>query len=101
VNLPTNAHFHGYAHTNPLIPELVSGVQFREGPYFAEDGDFSAVKSKNINYMNQLDRPIVSVSGGGQGVGPVLRRGVAACRERVPARRDRGNSQRRSSGARR
>src|SRR5688572_5479564 len=67
VNLPTQAHFHGYADTNLLIPELVSGVQFKKGPYYAEDGDFSAAGSSNINYVNQLDRPIVSVSGGNQG----------------------------------
>ena len=28
--------------SNFLIPELVSGVQFKKGPYFADDGDFSA-----------------------------------------------------------
>jgi hypothetical protein len=69
VNLPTQAHFHGYADTNILIPELVSGVQFKKGPYYAEDGDFSAAGSSNVNYVNQLDRPIVSISGGGQGWG--------------------------------
>ena len=67
VNLPTQAHFHGYADTNILIPELVSGVQFKKGPYYAEDGDFSAAGASNVNYVNQLDRPIVSLSGGGQG----------------------------------
>jgi outer membrane cobalamin receptor len=69
VNLPTQAHFHGYADTNILIPELVSGVQFKKGPYFAEDGDFSAAGSSNVNYVNQLDGPLVSVSGGTQGWG--------------------------------
>jgi hypothetical protein len=69
VNLPTQAHFHGYADTNLLIPELVSGVQFKKGPYYAEDGDFSAAGSSNVNYVNSLDRPIVSVAGGGQGWG--------------------------------
>ena len=67
VNTPTGAHFHGYSDTNLLIPELVSGVQFKKGPYFAEDGDFSAAGSANVNYVNQLDRPVASVSGGGQG----------------------------------
>jgi hypothetical protein len=69
VNLPTQAHFHGYADTNILIPELVSGVQFKKGPYSAEDGDFSAAGSSNVNYVNLLDRPIVSLSVGGQGWG--------------------------------
>ena len=69
VNLPTQAHFHGYADTNTLIPELVSGVQFKKGPYYADDGDFSAAGSSNVNYVNRVDRPIVSLSGGGQGWG--------------------------------
>ena len=67
VNLPTQAHFHGYADTNLLIPELVSGVQFKKGPYFAEDGDFSAAGSSNINYVSVLDRPIATLGAGGQG----------------------------------
>jgi hypothetical protein len=67
VNMPSQAHFHGYADTNLLIPELVSGVQYRKGPYFAEDGDFAAAGSANVNYVNHLDRPLVSLSGGGQG----------------------------------
>ena len=58
------AHAQGYADANFLIPELVSGVQFRKGPYYAENGDFSSAGSANINYFNVLDRPIVSFSGG-------------------------------------
>jgi hypothetical protein len=64
VNMPTHAHAQGYADSNFLIPELVSGVQFRKGPYYAENGDFSSAGSANVNYFNVLDRPIVSVSAG-------------------------------------
>jgi hypothetical protein len=64
VNMPTHAHAQGYADSNFLIPELVSGVQFRKGPYYAENGDFSSAGSANINYFNVLERPIVSVRGG-------------------------------------
>ena len=64
VNMPTHAHAQGYADANFLIPELVSGVQFRKGPYYAENGDFSSAGSANINYFNVLDRPIVSYTGG-------------------------------------
>jgi hypothetical protein len=64
VNMPTHAHAQGYADSNFLIPELVSGVQFRKGPYYAENGDFSSAGSANINYFNVLDRPIVTLSGG-------------------------------------
>ena len=41
VNMPTHGHGHGYSDLNFLIPELVSGVQFSKGPYFAEQGDFA------------------------------------------------------------
>ena len=72
LNMPGGAHANGYLDSNVIIPELVSGVQFKKGPYFAEDGDFSAAGSANINYVNVLDRPIMSVSAGGQGWGRVF-----------------------------
>ena len=64
VNTPTGAHAHGYADVGFLIPELVSGVQDKKGPYFADEGDFSAAGSANVNYVNYLERPFVRVSGG-------------------------------------
>jgi hypothetical protein len=72
VNMPTHAHAQGYADSNFLIPELVSGVQFRKGPYYAENGDFSSAGSVNINYFNVLDRPMVSFTGGSFGYGRFL-----------------------------
>ena len=44
VNMPTHGHGQGYADLNFLIPELVSGVKYRKGPYFAEGGDFSLAR---------------------------------------------------------
>ena len=67
VNTPTGAHAHGYADVSFLIPELVSSVQFKKGPYFADEGDFAAAGAANINYVNQLERPIVRVSAGSDG----------------------------------
>lgn len=72
VNMPTHGHGHGYSDLNFLIPELVSGVQFSKGPYFADQGDFATAGAANINYTNTLDRPIVRAGGGGQGYGRVL-----------------------------
>jgi hypothetical protein len=72
VNMPTHAHAQGYADSNFLIPELVSGVQFRKGPYYAENGDFSSAGSANVNYFNVLDRPVVTLTGGSFGYGRFL-----------------------------
>ena len=80
VNTPTGAHAHGYADISFLIPELVSGVQFKKGPYFADEGDFSAAGAASINYVNALDRPLVRLSAGGQGWGRFL--GAASPRVR-------------------
>jgi hypothetical protein len=67
VNMPTHGHGHGYSDLSFLIPELVSGVQYSKGPYFAEQGDFASAGSANINYASALDRPLVRLSGGGHG----------------------------------
>ena len=67
VNLPTNGHGQGYSDLNFLIPELVSGVQYEKGPYFADQGDFATAGSANINYASTLEAPIVRVEAGGEG----------------------------------
>jgi hypothetical protein len=69
VNMPTHGHGHGYSDLNFLIPELISGVQFSKGPYFADQGDFTTAGAANINYVNRLARPLVRIGGGGDGFG--------------------------------
>ncbi len=75
VNMPTHAHGQGYSDLNFLIPELVSGVQFSKGPYYADQGDFATAGSSNINYATVLDDPIVHVEGGGEGYARVVAAG--------------------------
>lgn len=67
VNMPTHGHGHGYSDLNFLIPELISGVQFSKGPYFADQGDFATAGAANIRYTNSLVRPLARITGGGQG----------------------------------
>src|SRR4051794_4191558 len=69
VNMPAHAHSHGYSDVNFLIPELVAGVQFSKGPYFAEQGDFATAGASNINYATELDRPVASLEYGRYGFG--------------------------------
>lgn len=75
VNMPTHAHGHGYADLGFIIPELVSGVQFRKGPYSADQGDFSAAGSARVNYALRLASPLVSVAAGGNGFRRVVTAG--------------------------
>jgi outer membrane receptor protein involved in Fe transport len=78
VNMPTHAHGQGYSDLNFMIPELVSGVQFSKGPYFADQGDFATAGAANINYANVLDRPLARVSGGDEGFGRAIVAGSSA-----------------------
>ena len=72
VNMPSHGHGQGYSDLNFLIPELVSGVQYSKGPYFADQGDFATAGSANINYASTLDAPMVRVGGGGEGFGRAM-----------------------------
>ena len=64
VNMPTHAHSQGYSDINFLIPELVAGVQYSKGPYFADQGDFATAGAGNINYATVLDKPLLSLETG-------------------------------------
>lgn len=72
VNMPTHAHGQGYSDLNFTIPELINGIDYRKGTYFADEGDFSAAGAVHVNYVNRLERPIVAISGGTQGYGRSL-----------------------------
>jgi outer membrane receptor protein involved in Fe transport len=67
INLPTHAHGHGYLDLNFLIPELVERIQYKKGPYAAEDGDFSSAGSARIDYRRALPQDYVSIGLGSNG----------------------------------
>ncbi|MCZ2498866.1 TonB-dependent receptor plug domain-containing protein [Xylophilus sp. Kf1] len=74
VNMPSHGHGQGYADLNFLIPELVSGVAYRKGPYFADGGDFSLAGSASLGYVSALAAPFAEVT-----LGPYnFRRAVVA-----------------------
>ncbi len=74
VNMPSHAHGQGYTDLNFLIPELVSRVAYKKGPYFAEEGDFSSAGAADIDYYTRMPRGIASVGAGSNG----YRRALAA-----------------------
>ncbi|MEO8631496.1 MAG: Plug domain-containing protein, partial [Betaproteobacteria bacterium] len=51
VNNPTHAHGQGYADLNFMIPELVSRIDFKKGPYYAEEGDFASAGAAHFDYF--------------------------------------------------
>ena len=41
VNFRTHAHGQGYPDLNFIVPELIGGIDYCKGPYFADPGDLS------------------------------------------------------------
>ncbi|HCU84158.1 MAG TPA: TonB-dependent receptor, partial [Methylophilus sp.] len=64
VNMRTHAHGQGYTDLNFLIPELVSHLHYKKGPYSAEEGDFSSAGAAHLHLLNQLPQGIASLTVG-------------------------------------
>jgi hypothetical protein len=64
VNMPTHAHGQGYTDLGFVIPELISSIRYRKGPYYADEGDFSAVGAASIDYVRFLERGLLKLEAG-------------------------------------
>jgi hypothetical protein len=67
LNMRTHGHGQGYADANFLIPELLSSLVVRKGPYFADEGDFSSAGAVHMQYIDKLDKGYTSATGGSFG----------------------------------
>jgi outer membrane receptor protein involved in Fe transport len=64
VNMRTHAHGQGYADLNFMIPELIRGMDYSKGPYYADKGDFDTAGSVTIDYVDTLPHDLASISAG-------------------------------------
>ena len=72
LNMPTHGHGQGYADANFLIPELFSYIIGKKGPYFADEGDFSAAGAVHIQYKDELPGGLFSATAGSFDYGRLL-----------------------------
>jgi outer membrane receptor protein involved in Fe transport len=68
VNMRSHGHGQGYADLAFLIPELIGGVWYRKGPYYAEEGDFASAGAVRIGYVDRLDRGLAQLTMGSFGM---------------------------------
>jgi hypothetical protein len=54
VNMPTHAHGQGYSDFNFVIPELVSDLHYKKGPYYADEGDFATAGTARVGLLTEL-----------------------------------------------
>jgi len=59
VNMRTHGHGQGYADINFLIPELISSMRIRKGPYYADQGDFASAGAVDIRLLDKKDPGLV------------------------------------------
>ena len=64
VNMPTHAHGQGYSDLNFLIPELVSRIDYRKGPYFADQGDFASAGAAHFHYYDRMKENLAEAGAG-------------------------------------
>jgi hypothetical protein len=64
INLPSHGHGQGYTDLNFVIPELVNRIDYRKGPYYADEGDFSSAGAADMEYADTLPSHIAQVEAG-------------------------------------
>jgi outer membrane receptor protein involved in Fe transport len=67
VNMRTHGHGQGYADTAFMIPEIMRGLSYRKGPYFASEGDFSSAGAIHLDIVDRLERNFGQVEVGSFG----------------------------------
>jgi hypothetical protein len=72
VNQRSHAHGQGWTDLNFMIPELAVRLDYKKGPYSAEQGDFASAGTASVVYANRLLQGIASVSAGQNGYGRAL-----------------------------
>ncbi len=56
MNFRTHGHGQGYLDVGSLIPELVTRIDYRKGPYRADAGDFSLVGMASVTTADYFDQ---------------------------------------------
>ena len=72
VNQRSHAHGQGWTDVNFMIPELSTRLEYRKGPFFAAEGDFSSAGAVNVHYANTLPNGIFSLGKGQNGFARTL-----------------------------
>ena len=72
INQRSHAHGQGWTDVNFLIPELATLVEYRKGPFYAAEGDFSSAGAVNVRYANTLQQGIASIGLGQNGYARTL-----------------------------
>lgn len=63
VNRPSNTHGQGYSDLAFLMPQIISGIDYTKGPYYAAIGDFGSVASSHARVANEIANQVSATIG--------------------------------------
>ncbi|MES2756083.1 MAG: TonB-dependent receptor [Pseudomonadota bacterium] len=67
VNQRSHAHGQGWTDLNFVIPELTARLDYKKGPYSAQDGDFASAGSAAMSYSSRLPQGVAIATAGSNG----------------------------------
>lgn len=67
VNQRSHGHGHGWTDVSFIIPEISNQLEYKKGPFYASEGDFSSAGAVSILYANKLEKGITSIGMGQNG----------------------------------
>ncbi|MAK62982.1 MAG: TonB-dependent receptor [Ponticaulis sp.] len=59
INMRSHGHGQGYLDLNSFIPEVIERVDYRKGPYFPSNGDFSVAASARYSTYDTFERNFI------------------------------------------
>lgn len=72
VNQRSHGHGQGWTDLNFVIPELAHSLQYKKGPYYADEGDFSSAGAVAVHYVDTLPAGVAHAGAGEKGYQRVL-----------------------------
>ncbi|MEZ5502464.1 MAG: TonB-dependent receptor [Halioglobus sp.] len=64
VNMRTHGHGQGYTDLNFVIPETISTLAYKKGPYYADVSDFSSAGSAELKTADRFDHGLLELGAG-------------------------------------
>ena len=64
INMRSHAHGQGYTDLNFLSPELVSRIDYKKGPYYADEGDFASAGAARLHLVDDVEHGTLTLTGG-------------------------------------
>jgi len=67
INNRSHGHGQGYTDINFIIPETIESLDYKKGPYYAQEGDFANAGAVRMHSKNSMDNSLIKLGFGEYG----------------------------------